>query len=167
MAAAEFDSRNGASESWHAAGLRNRSSAVCDRQAGLEVAKWAASARCPGAVSTREYVSPGEYSSNTQFGTSIARAVMEPVGDYVANTENWTCSQEVAQQLEMAAESAEASLWRLDLATGGLRLGGRFRQMFDLPLDTEATLERLLSVVHPEDRQTARRVMSSPRAIAP
>jgi formate hydrogenlyase transcriptional activator len=60
--------------------------------------------------------------------------------------------RESEERLNLAADSAGAGLWRLDLATRCLWLTARTRELFGFSADEEVTFERFLDVVHPEDR---------------
>jgi formate hydrogenlyase transcriptional activator len=56
-------------------------------------------------------------------------------------------------RLNLAAASAEAGLWELDLASGIFWLTDKSRELFDIPQDEVVTLESLLRKVHPDDRE--------------
>lgn len=68
-------------------------------------------------------------------------------------------------RLNLAAESAGAGLWTLDVATGHFWLTDKTRELLSLPHDSEITFDRFLDVVHPDDReqihQTVRHAMLS------
>jgi len=55
-------------------------------------------------------------------------------------------------RLDMAATSAGAGLWELDLATGTLWLTDKARELFHFGRDEIVTAARFLEKIHPEDR---------------
>jgi PAS domain S-box-containing protein len=56
-------------------------------------------------------------------------------------------------RLRLAAASADAGLWELDLESRRLWVTDKTRTLFGLPPDGELTFEAFLTVVHPEDRE--------------
>ena len=56
-------------------------------------------------------------------------------------------------RLSMAAESADAGLWELDLETRHFWVTEKARNLFGISLDSEVTLDSFLTLVHPEDRE--------------
>ncbi len=63
--------------------------------------------------------------------------------------------------LDLAADSAGAGLWSLNLATGTYWLTNKTRELFGLDADEELTFDRFVSLVHPEDRDLIRRIMET------
>jgi PAS domain S-box-containing protein len=61
------------------------------------------------------------------------------------------------QRLNLAADSALAALWTMDLNTGAVWTTATARKMLGVPADAELDFEGFLAVVHPEDRQKVRR----------
>ncbi len=61
--------------------------------------------------------------------------------------------RESEERLSLAADSAGAGLWSLNLATGIFWLTDRTRDLFGLPPDETVTQERFISLIHPEDRE--------------
>jgi PAS domain S-box-containing protein len=61
--------------------------------------------------------------------------------------------RESESRLNLAAESAGAGLWTLDVATGHFWLTDKTRQLLSFPRDSEITFDRFLDVVHPDDRE--------------
>jgi len=59
-------------------------------------------------------------------------------------------------RLALAADSAQAGLWSLDLAAGRFWMTDKTREMFGFAPDEEVSFERFLRVVHPEDRERVR-----------
>jgi len=55
-------------------------------------------------------------------------------------------------RLDLAAASANAGLWELDLATGIFWLTDKTRELFDFPKKKVITLRSFLQKVHPDDR---------------
>jgi PAS domain S-box-containing protein len=55
-------------------------------------------------------------------------------------------------RLNLAAASADAGLWELDLATGIFWLTDKTRELFDIPQEEVITLQRFLQKIHPDDR---------------
>jgi formate hydrogenlyase transcriptional activator len=64
-------------------------------------------------------------------------------------------------QLELAASSANAGLWSLDLATEHYWLTAVSRKMFGFGADETVTLKRVLDGIHPEDRDRVRQTISA------
>jgi len=68
-------------------------------------------------------------------------------------------------RLSLAAESAGVGLWSLDLGTGCLWVTEKTRELVGFSADEVVTLDRFLSLVHPEDqdliRQTIQTVVQS------
>jgi len=56
-------------------------------------------------------------------------------------------------RLDLAADSANAAMWTLDMNSGQMWAIEKARKMLGLALDKELKLEAFLSVVHPEDRE--------------
>ena len=56
-------------------------------------------------------------------------------------------------RLSLAAASADAGLWELDLETQHLWVTDQTRTLFGIPPGSELTLETFLTFVHPEDRE--------------
>jgi PAS domain-containing protein len=56
-------------------------------------------------------------------------------------------------RLSMAAESADAGLWELDLETQHFWATDKARDLFGISRDRELTLDSFLTFVHPEDRE--------------
>jgi PAS domain S-box-containing protein len=64
--------------------------------------------------------------------------------------------RESEERLELAAESAGAGLWSLNLGTGCYWLTRKTRELFGFAPDEAVTHDRFLSLVHPEDRELVR-----------
>lgn len=56
------------------------------------------------------------------------------------------------QRLDLAAASAEAGLWEIDLCSGVMWVTDKAREMFSFDARLELTIERFLEEVHAEDR---------------
>jgi len=56
-------------------------------------------------------------------------------------------------RLNLAADSANAALWTVDMNSGQVWTVEKARKMLGLAVDKELNLEGFLSVVHPEDRE--------------
>ncbi|NLX97178.1 MAG: sigma 54-interacting transcriptional regulator [Rhodopirellula sp.] len=63
--------------------------------------------------------------------------------------------------LELAADSAGAGLWSLDLATGTYWLTKKTRELFGLEENEVLTFDRFVSLVHPEDRALIRQTVKT------
>ncbi len=59
---------------------------------------------------------------------------------------------EANRRLDLAAASADASLWELDFATGQLWVNEKARQVFGYAAEDRVTLDNFLAKVHVEDR---------------
>jgi PAS domain S-box-containing protein len=66
---------------------------------------------------------------------------------------------ESESRLNLAADSAGAGLWTLDIVTGFLWLTEKTRELFSLPRDGEITFEQFFNAVHPDDREQIRRTV--------
>lgn len=60
------------------------------------------------------------------------------------------------ERLDVAAASANAGLWELNLDTGALWATDKAREHFGLDLDVVLTLSRLLEKIHPDDQELIR-----------
>jgi PAS domain S-box-containing protein len=67
--------------------------------------------------------------------------------------------QESEERLRLAAESADAGLWSLDMSTGRILSTPKALELHDVVRGGELTLEGLLEVIHPEDRDNVRQAM--------
>ena len=61
--------------------------------------------------------------------------------------------RESEARLTLAAASANAGLWELDLETRRFWATDKARNLFGIPLDSELTLDSFFTFVHPEDRE--------------
>jgi PAS domain S-box-containing protein len=68
---------------------------------------------------------------------------------------------ESEERLSLAAESADAGLWSLDLSTGRILTTPKALELHDVVREGELTLEGLLEVIHPEDRDIARQAVQN------
>ena len=66
---------------------------------------------------------------------------------------------EAEERLNLAADSAEAGLWALDMLTGICWATERARTMFGYSPDEVITVKRLDDSIHPDDREHVRRAM--------
>lgn len=67
--------------------------------------------------------------------------------------------RESETRLGLAADAAAAGLWRLDLVTNAFWVTKKTRELFAFGEDEVVTLERVLSKVHPEDRELVRKTV--------
>ena len=68
-----------------------------------------------------------------------------------------TTLHETEERLSLAAESADAGLWSLDMRAGIVRASQKAFELHGLPPDNETTtLECVLQIIHPEDREISR-----------
>ena len=67
--------------------------------------------------------------------------------------------RESEARLSLAADSADAGLWVLELGTLRFWATEKARELFRFPADFEITLEDFLQRVHPEDRERVRDVV--------
>ena len=67
--------------------------------------------------------------------------------------------RESESRLNLAADSAGAGLWTLDVATGVFWLTDKTRELFGFPSDREITLDNFLNIVHPDDREQIRQAI--------
>ena len=66
---------------------------------------------------------------------------------------------ESEERLSLAADSAGAGLWSLNLGARRYWVTDKTRELYDLPTDGVLTFDRFLDVVHPEDRGLVRQGM--------
>ena len=64
-------------------------------------------------------------------------------------------------QLNLAAASAGAALWSLDLRTGRIESTAKGLELLRLPPNSELTFETFLAMVHPEDRDRLRQAQDA------
>jgi len=69
--------------------------------------------------------------------------------------------RESEERLNLAADSAGAGLWSLNLATGCFWITTRTRELFGFSADEEVTFDRFLEVVHPQDRDLIRQTVQT------
>lgn len=69
--------------------------------------------------------------------------------------------RENEERLNLAADSAGAGLWSLDLATRRYWLTAKTRELFGFTADEQVTFERFVDLVHPEDRAMVRRTLKA------
>ena len=67
--------------------------------------------------------------------------------------------EESEVRLSLAAESADAGLWSLDISTGRILTTPKALELHDVVREGELTLEGLLEVIHPEDRDNVRQAL--------
>ncbi len=67
--------------------------------------------------------------------------------------------RESEARLGLAADAADAGLWGLNLSTGQYWLTNKARKPFAFAPEEVVTLDRVLQVVHPEDRDLVRRTV--------
>ena len=65
--------------------------------------------------------------------------------------------RESEARLSLAAASAGAGLWILDVASGHFWLTDKARELFGVASDEELTFDRFINLIHPEDRERVRR----------
>src|SRR5262249_48921271 len=65
--------------------------------------------------------------------------------------------RESEERVNLAADSARAGLWSLDLDTGRLWASSQMLELLQIPSAQDLTAERFLEVVHPQDRERVRR----------
>ncbi len=64
--------------------------------------------------------------------------------------------RESEARLSLAADAAAVGLWRLDLATKAYWVTKKTRELFAFGTDEVVTFDRVLNLVHPEDRELVR-----------
>jgi len=67
-----------------------------------------------------------------------------------------TMHTELEERLSLAADSARAHLWHLEIDSGRIRTTEKAKEFFGFALDRELDLESFLNIVHPEDREKLR-----------
>jgi formate hydrogenlyase transcriptional activator len=93
---------------------------------------------------TRERVWPEEFIPRLQLLGEIFVNALEQKRAQQALSES-------EARLTLAAASADAGLWELDLETGHFWATEKARTLLGIPLDSELTLDTFLAFVHPED----------------
>jgi PAS domain S-box-containing protein len=66
---------------------------------------------------------------------------------------------ELEERLSLAADSAKAHLWDLEIDSGRIRTTEKAKEFFGFAPDRELDLESFLNIVHPEDREKLRLTM--------
>ncbi|WP_162912972.1 PAS domain-containing protein [Rhodospirillaceae bacterium SYSU D60014] len=69
--------------------------------------------------------------------------------------------RESDERMSLAAEAAELGPWSWDIARRRVRWSDRCKAILGLPPETESSCERLLSTVHPEDRDRVHEAVRS------
>jgi PAS domain S-box-containing protein len=69
--------------------------------------------------------------------------------------------RESEERLSLAADSAGAGLWSLDLASGRCWLTEKARELCGIAADEVVTFDRVLGLIHPDDREQVRRTMQA------
>jgi formate hydrogenlyase transcriptional activator len=67
-----------------------------------------------------------------------------------------TMQAELEKRLSLAADSAGARLWHLQIDSGRIWTTEKAKEFFGFALDSELDLESFLNIVHPEDRERLR-----------
>jgi PAS domain S-box-containing protein len=67
--------------------------------------------------------------------------------------------RESEERLSLAASSANAGLWTLNIQTGEIWATDKLRELLDLAAGEEINYEKLLAVVHPDDREMVQRAV--------
>jgi PAS domain S-box-containing protein len=67
-----------------------------------------------------------------------------------------TMHAELEERLSLAADSARAHLWHLEVDSGRIWTTEKAKEFFGVALDRELDLENFLNIVHPEDREKLR-----------
>jgi formate hydrogenlyase transcriptional activator len=67
-----------------------------------------------------------------------------------------TLRTELEERLSLAADSARAHLWHLEIDSGRIWATENAKEFFGFSLDRELDLESFLNIVHPEDREKLR-----------
>ncbi|MFY9942127.1 MAG: sigma 54-interacting transcriptional regulator [Desulfobacterales bacterium] len=64
------------------------------------------------------------------------------------------------ERLRLAASSAEAGIWVIDISTGRLWATDKLREIFHFAPDEDLSFDRFLETVHPDDRQSAKETLT-------
>ena len=67
-----------------------------------------------------------------------------------------TMHTELEERLSLAADSARAHLWQLEIESGRIWASEKAKEFLGFALDRELDLESFLNIVHPEDREKLR-----------
>ncbi len=67
--------------------------------------------------------------------------------------------QETEERLSLAAESADAGLWSLDMNTGRILATPKALELHEVSPEGEVTFEGLMELIHPDDRDNARKAV--------
>jgi len=79
----------------------------------------------------------------------------------LARRESDKALRESKERLSLAADSAGAALWSLDLASGRYWVTEKARELFGLSADEAVTFDWILGLVHPDDQELVRRAIQS------
>jgi formate hydrogenlyase transcriptional activator len=113
-------------------------------------------------------VSGGELLGVLAFGTVIAerewpdmlvdrlKLIAQVFANALARKRTDQALRESEERLDLAASSAGAGLWILDLGTGNFWATDKARELFGYAKDEEINFETLLHTIHPDDREHVR-----------
>lgn len=101
----------------------------------------------------KEHTWPSEFIPRLTLLGEIFVNVLERKNAEYALCESESC-------LKLAADSAGAGLWILDMATGVFWLTDITRALFGFPPEEEVTFEHFLDVVYPDDRERIHRTVA-------
>jgi formate hydrogenlyase transcriptional activator len=82
--------------------------------------------------------------------------VAEVFANAIARAHSDQALRESQARLQLTADSAGAGLWELSVSTGHVWATVKMRELFHFALEEELDYERLLNVIHPEDRDVVR-----------
>jgi formate hydrogenlyase transcriptional activator len=80
----------------------------------------------------------------------------EGQGTAVLKKSTKTMHTELEERLGLAADSARAHLWQLEIESGRIWASEKAKEFLGFALDRELDLESFLNIVHPEDREKLR-----------
>ncbi|HSB51944.1 MAG TPA: sigma 54-interacting transcriptional regulator, partial [Dissulfurispiraceae bacterium] len=69
--------------------------------------------------------------------------------------------RESEERLSLAADSAGAGMWGLDLDGGHLWVTEKGKELFDLSADEVVTFDRIMNLIHPDDRELVQQAVHS------
>ena len=85
------------------------------------------------------------------FGEMIVSAIQRRESDLAL--------RQTMDRLDLAAASAEAGLWELELASGAIWATDKARELLGFGTTEELTLERFFQKIHTEDRERVRQAI--------
>ena len=89
----------------------------------------------------------------------LLRVVAQIFANAIVRKRAFQDIRESEARLNLAAESANAGLWIVNIGNGHVWVTEKTRELFDFPPDLDITFDYFLTLVHPEDRELVRQTV--------